>query len=145
MCLKQNPKIKKWKEETMRKNKWEDYGHEYRISSHDFTLSETGKKFRFIVKQNKETEEVRCFGSTHLDYSPKKILNSYHIRWPVETGIKDLIENYFLNKPTGTSPKKIETHYYCVMLARLCIDYTQSIIGISQWKTPEDWNAYYQV
>ncbi|KPA09031.1 transposase, IS4 family [Candidatus Magnetomorum sp. HK-1] len=33
MCLKQNPKIKKWKEETMRKNKWEDYGHEYRISS----------------------------------------------------------------------------------------------------------------
>ena len=141
MCLKQNPKIKKWKEITINKNIWEDYGSEYRISSHDFQLSETGKDFRFIVKQNKETDEIRCFGSTHLDHSPKKILNSYHIRWPVETGIKDLIENYFLNKPTGTSPEKVETHYYCVMLARLCIDYARSILAISKWQTPENWKC----
>jgi hypothetical protein len=141
MCLKQNPKIKKWKEITINKNIWEDYGSEYRISSHDFQLSETGKDFRFIVKQNKETDEIRCFGSTHLDHSPKKILNSYHIRWPVETGIKDLIENYFLNKPTGTSPEKVETHYYCVMLARLCIDYARLILAISKWQTPENWKC----
>jgi hypothetical protein len=141
MCLKQNPKIKKWKEETIKKGHWEDYGEDYRIASKDFILAETGKPFRFIVKQNKETDETRCFGSTHIDYSPTKILNSYHIRWPVETGIKDLIENYFLNKPTGTSPEKAETHYYCVMLARLTIDYFKSVLCVPQWRSPEDWEC----
>lgn len=141
MCLKQNPKIKKWKEQTIKKGHWEDYGEDYRIASQDFTLAETGKPFRFIVKQNKETDETRCFGSTHIDYSPTKILDSYHIRWPVETGIKDLIENYFLNKPLGTSPEKIEAHYYCVMLARLTIDYFKSVLCIPQWHSPEDWEC----
>lgn len=141
MCLKQNPKIKKWKEQTIKNGQWEDYGEEYRISSQDYTLAETGKGFRFIVKQNKETDEVRCFGSTHIDFSPKKILNSYHIRWPVETGIKDLIENYFLNRPTGTSPEKVESHYYCVMLARLTTDYFRSILCAPQWQSPEDWKC----
>ena len=141
MCLKQNPKIKKWKEQTIKKAGWEDYGEEYRIASQDFTLPETGKSLRFIVKQNKETDETRCFGSTHTDYSPKKILDSYHIRWPVETGIKDLIENYFLNKPTGTSPEKVEAHYYCVMLARLTIDYFKSVLCLPKWRSPEDWEC----
>jgi hypothetical protein len=141
MCLKQNPKIKKWKEQIIKKDRWEDYGEDYRIASQDITLPETGKFFRIIVKQNKETDETRCFGSTHIDYSPRKILDSYHIRWPVETGIKDLIENYFLNKPPGTSPEKVETHYYCVMLARLTIDYFKSVLCIPQWRTPEDWQC----
>jgi len=141
MCLKQNPKIKKWKEQTINKGHWQDYGEDYRIASLDFTLAETAKPFRFIVKQNKETHETRCFGSTHTDYSPIKILDSYHIRWPVETGIKDLIENYFLNKPMGTSPEKIETHYYCVMLARLTIDYFRSVLCVPQWRSPEDWQC----
>ncbi len=141
MCLKQNPKIKKWKEQTIKKGHWEDYGEDYRIASQDFTLAETGKPFRFIVKQNKETDETRCFGSTHIDYSPTKILDFYHIRWPVETGIKDLIENYFLNKPLGTSPEKVEAHYYCVMLARLTIDYFKSVLCIPQWHSPEDWQC----
>jgi hypothetical protein len=141
MCLKQNPKIKKWKEQTMAQCHWEDYGTEYRIASQDFILPQTAKPFRFIVKQNKETEETRCFGSTHTDYSPTQILNSYHIRWPVETGIKDLIENYYLNKPTGTSPEKVEAHYYCVMLARLTIDYFRSALCAPQWRSPEDWQC----
>ena len=141
MCLKQNPKIKKWKEETIRQEPWQDYEKKYRIASRDFILPETGKMFRFIVKQSKETQETRCFGSTHTDYTPVKILDSYHIRWPVETGIKDLIENYFLNKPTGTSPEKIEVHYYCVMLARLTIDYFRSILCCREWQTPEDWKC----
>ena len=141
MCLKQNPKIKKWREQTIKNGQWEDYGEDYRISSQDYILAETGKQLRFIVKQNKETDEIRCFGSTHIDYSPKKILDSYHIRWPVETGIKELIENYFLNKPTGTSPEKVESHYYCVMLARLTIDYFRSVLCVPQWQTPEDWEC----
>jgi hypothetical protein len=141
MCLKQNPKIKKWKEETIKQQVWQDYEEDYRIASRDFILPETGKGFRFIVKQNKETKETRCFGSTHTDYSPKKILDSYHIRWPVETGIKDLMENYFLNKPTGTSPEKVETHYYCVMLARLTIDYFRSVLCCREWQSPENWQC----
>ncbi len=141
MCLKQNPKIKKWKEETIKQEAWQDYEKDYRIATRDFILPETGKGFRFIVKQNKETLETRCFGSTHTNYSPVKILNSYHIRWPVETGIKDLIENYFLNKPTGTSPEKVEAHYYCIMLARLTIDYFRSILCCREWKSPEDWQC----
>jgi len=141
MCLKQNPKIKKWKEKTIKQEMWQDYEKDYRIASRDFTLPETAKRFRFIVKQNKETQETRCFGSTHTDYSPKKILDSYHIRWPVETGIKDLMENYFLNKPTGTSPEKVETHYYCVMLARLTVDYFRSVLCCSEWQSPENWQC----
>ena len=113
----------------------------YRIASRNFILPETGKGFRFIVKQNKETLKTRCFGSTHTDYSSVKILNSYHIRWPVETGIKDLIENYFLNKPTGTSPEKVEAHYYCVMLARMTIDYFRSVLCCREWQSPEDWKC----
>jgi len=141
MCLKQNPKIKKWKEETMRLGQWQDYGQQYRIICNDYILAQTRKPFRFIVKQNKETGEVRCFGSTHVEKSAPKILDSYHIRWPVETGIKDLIENYFLNKPTGTSPEKIEMHYYCVMLARLTIDYFISLLAYPRWRTPEEWEC----
>ncbi len=141
MCLKQNPKIKKWKEQTIKSGQWEDYDENYRIASRDYILPETGKPFRFIVKQNKQSDEIRCFGSTHTDYSPVKILDSYHIRWPVETGIKDLIENYFLNKPPGTSPEKVEAHYYCVMLARLTIDYFRSLLCIPQWRSPEDWQC----
>ena len=141
MCLKQNPKIKRWKEQTIQQDQWQDYRQNYRIATRDFILPETGKSFRFIVKQNKETDEIRCFGSTHTDHSPTKILDAYHIRWPVETGIKDLIENYFLNKPTGTSPEKVETHYYCIMLARLAIDYFRSLLCVPQWRSPEDWQC----
>ena len=141
MCLKQNPKIKKWREETVKKGEWEEYGEKYRIASQDVILAETGKPFRFIVKQNIETAETRCFGSTHVDYSPRKVLDFYHIRWPVETGIKDLVKNYFLNNPPGTSPEKVETHYYCVMLARLTIDYFLSVLCEPTWQSPQDWSC----
>jgi hypothetical protein len=141
MCLKQNPKIKRWREQVVSAGNWEPYGDDYRIASQDVTLAETGKPFRFIVKQNIETNEIRCFGSTHVDHSPTKILDAYHIRWPVETGIKDLIENYFLNHPTGTSPEKVEAHYYCVMLARLTVDYMQSVVCVPSWRQPEDWEC----
>ena len=141
MCLKQNPKIKRWREEAIRKGEWEEYGEKYRIASQDVILAETDKPFRFIVKQHIETAETRCFGSTHVNYSPRKILDFYHIRWPVETGIKDLVENYFLNNPPGTSPEKAETHYYCVMLARLTIDYFLSVLCESKWQSPQEWSC----
>jgi hypothetical protein len=141
MCLKQNHKIKKWKEQTIALEQWEDYGKNYRIASLDFTLPETNKKLRFVVKQNIETFETRCFGSTHIDLSAKKILDRYHIRWSVENGIKDLVENYFLDKPTGDSPEKVEVHYYCVMVARLLIDYFSSVFNEPCWNKPEGWQS----
>jgi len=39
MCLKQNSKIKKWKEQTLNKSRWQDYGDDYRIASQDFIHS----------------------------------------------------------------------------------------------------------
>jgi hypothetical protein len=141
MCLKQNKKIKQWKEQTIKNAEWHPYNEKYRLAARDYVLPETGKPFRFVVKQDVETNETRCFGSTHVELSPAKILDAYHLRWPVETGIKDLVENYFLNKPTGTSPEKIESHYYCVMLARLAIDYFLAVLCEPQWKTPEEWEC----
>lgn len=140
MCLKQNKKIIKWREETIAHTQWQPYGEKYRIASKDFLLS-NGIPFRFVVKQSIETAETRCFGSTHCNWSPMKILNSYHLRWPVETGIKDLIENYYLNKPTGTSAEKSEMHYYCVMASRLAIDLFLKNIAVERWKSPEGWRC----
>jgi len=71
MCLKQNKKIKKWKEEVLKKPQWQSYGKRYRQASKEFQLTETGKKVRFVVKQNTETLETRCFASSHLHGAPK--------------------------------------------------------------------------
>ncbi|MFQ5853549.1 MAG: transposase, partial [Candidatus Binatia bacterium] len=87
MCLKQNKKIKRWKEETLKTAQWHPYEEKFRLAGRDYVLPETGKSFRFVVKQNMETNETRCFGSTHIDLSPTKILDSYHLRWTVETGL----------------------------------------------------------
>ena len=62
------------------------------------------------------------------------------MRWPV-LEIKDLITNYFLNNPTGTSPEKVETHYYCIMLARLAVDYFLSLFMEKKWKQSEEWDC----
>ena len=32
-------------------------------------------------------------------------------------------------------------HYYCVMLARLTIDYFKSVLCVPQWRSPEDWEC----
>jgi hypothetical protein len=141
MCLKQNPKIRRWREETVKAGQWIAYGESYQIISKDFNLAETSKPFRFVVKKHNITGEIRCFGSTHVDYSPLKILEQYHLRWPVETGIKDLITNYFLNNPPGTSPEKVETHYYCIMLAKLAVDYFLSSLMERKWKQSEEWDC----
>ncbi|GAH68966.1 unnamed protein product, partial [marine sediment metagenome] len=50
MCLKQNKKIIKWREETIAHAQWQPYEEKYRIASRDFLLS-NGIPFRFVVKQ----------------------------------------------------------------------------------------------
>ena len=114
MCLKQNPKIKRWKEETLAGESWQPYGEKYRIASRDFTLAESGIPFRFVVKQNLENNEIRCFGSTRIELSPQKIIDSYHIRWPVETGIRDLVEKLFSeSSPRNLSRKNRSSLLLC--------------------------------
>ncbi len=76
-----------------------------------------------------------------MPFPRPKSLNRYHIMWPVETGLKDLVENGFLNQPTGDSPEKVEVHYYCVMIARLLIDYFRSVLKEPQWRMPEGWES----
>jgi len=83
MCLKQNKKIKLWKEEVFQQGQWESYNEIYRISGKDIVLPETGKQLQFVVKQHMETKATRCFGSTHMDWSMTRILDKYHIRWSV--------------------------------------------------------------
>jgi hypothetical protein len=51
------------------------------------------------------------------------------------------MENYYLNKPTGTSPEKVEAHYCCVMLAPLTIDYFRSVLCIPKWCSAEEWHC----
>jgi hypothetical protein len=55
--------------------------------------------------------------------------------------MKDLVENYFLDHPPGTSLEKAEVHYYCVMIARLLIDYFLSVACEPKWKTTEGWES----
>jgi hypothetical protein len=76
-----------------------------------------------------------------MDLSAKKILDRYHIRWTIENGIKDLVENYYLDKPTGDSPEKVEVHYYCVMAARLLIDYFCCVFKEPRWIKAEGWES----
>ena len=58
-----------------------------------------------------------------------------------EKFVSCVCRRYFLNKPTGTSPEKIEFHYYCVMAAKLAIDYFLSQLCEAKWYTPENWKC----
>lgn len=51
MCLKQNPKIRKWRDEAIKTCSWIPYGETYQIVTRDFNLAETGKPLRFVVKK----------------------------------------------------------------------------------------------
>ena len=51
------------------------------------------------------------------------------------------LTTYFLNQPTGDSPEKVEVHYYCVMIARLVIDYFRRVLQEPKWQTAEGWQS----
>ena len=58
------------------------------------------------------------------------ILEEYRTRWIIETGIKDLVYNYYFNNIPGIDPHRINIHYFVVTLARIlyemfCQDYEQ--------------------
>jgi hypothetical protein len=106
MCLKQNRKIRKWKEETLAQADWRPYGKQYRIASRDFRLPETNKAFRFVVKQNAETHVTRCFGSTHTELSATKSLIATISGGRLRRASRTLSRTTFSTSPRGILQKK---------------------------------------
>jgi len=122
MCLKANKKIKKYLQEIGKENQWEKYSDKYEIASKKFYLEKSGKVLHLVAKRRIRDNKIRCFGSTKEGLSKHEILEEYRKRWFIENGIKDLVENYFLDQVPGIDPEKIETNFYCVMVARFALE-----------------------
>ena len=82
-----------------------------------------------ILRDREKKENIRCFGTTDLQLSPKDILRKYRFRWIIENGIKDLVASYYLDEIFGLDPEKVEFEFYCVMVARLAYEYFLKELG----------------
>jgi transposase len=122
MCLKRNRKIDRLKEEVVADAVWEPYGEEYEIAGKRFRLENLGKELHLVVKRNRHTHDVRCFGTTRSGLTHREVLEGYRLRWPIENGLKDLIHSYFIDHILGKDPEKIEANFYCVQVARLAYE-----------------------
>jgi hypothetical protein len=119
MCLKRNKKVDQLAKEVIAQGQWEDYGEEFEIAGKTFDLTALGKKLHLVVKKNRETGDLRCFGTTLPGLEHREVLQRYRLRWPIENGLKDLIHSYFIDHILGKDPEKIEANFYCVQVARL--------------------------
>lgn len=122
MCLKRNKKVDQLARQVIQEGQWESYGEEYEIAGKHFTLDGLAKTLHLVVKRNKTTRELRCFGTTFPGLETREVLQRYRLRWPLENGLKDLIHGYFIDHILGKDPEKIETSFYCVQVARLAYE-----------------------
>jgi transposase len=122
MCLKRNKRVDLLAKEVMAEGRWEPFGDEYEIAGKQFTLPNLAKPLHLVVKRNKKTGEVRCFGTTSKGNQNREVLERYRLRWPVENGLKDLIRSYFIDHLLGKDPEKIEANFYCIQVARLAYE-----------------------
>jgi len=122
MCLKRNKRVDQLMREVVSEAKWEAFGKEYEIAGKRFDLNNLAKVLHLVVKRNKKTGDVRCFGTTFQDLTNREVLERYRLRWPIENGLKDLIHSYFIDHILGKDPEKIETNFYCVQVARLAYE-----------------------
>lgn len=122
MCLKRNKRVDQLMREVVCDAQWEDFGKEYEITGKRFDLKTLPKVLHLVVKRNKKTGDVRCFGTTFQDLSDLEVLERYRLRWPIENGLKDLIHSYFIDHILGKDPEKIESNFYCVQVARLAYE-----------------------
>ena len=67
---------------------------------------------------------MRFFGTTKLWLTPAEALEYYRNRWTIENGIKDLSYNYYIDHVPGIDPAKIDAHFFCVMYAKLAVEYS---------------------
>ena len=122
MCLKRNKRVDQLAQEVIAEGKWEDYSEDYEITGKHFTLPSLRKPLHLVVKRNKKTKDLRCFGTTFPGLENKEVLLRYRLRWPIENGLKDLIHSYFIDNILGKDPERIETNFYCVQVARLAYE-----------------------
>lgn len=122
MCLKRNRRVDQLMQEVIAQAQWEPFGEDYEIAGKRFDLSNLCKPLHFVVKRNKKTGDVRCFGTTKQGLENCEVLQRYRLRWPIENGLKDLIRSYFIDHILGKDPEKIEVNFYCIQLARLAYE-----------------------
>lgn len=131
MCIKQNKKVKKFINSFLQTNPswlYYDDDHTYSDKSFQIPIQQTDKILQCVLKRKESNGNLRCFGSTLQAVDSMGILQEYRARWTIETGIKDLIENYYFNNIPGIDPHRINIHYFVVTLARIlyemfCQDY----------------------
>ena len=122
MCIKQNPAVKKYIAAFMKTSfEWLFFDEKHTYSNTTFTIpvKQTNKQIHCVLKRNKKTGRLRCFGSTITGLDARKILKEYERRWVIENGIKDLVGNYFFDNIPGIDPHRINIHYFVVTMARL--------------------------
>jgi hypothetical protein len=129
MCLKRNKMISKLAEDVIKQNQWEVYDKDYHISSMVIKLPTSEKEFIFVVSRRIPDGKIRCFGSTKTWLTATGVLDDYKGRWGIETGIKDLSYSYFVDHVPGLDPAKIDTHFFCVMYAKLAVDHFIGELG----------------
>ena len=134
MCIKQNKRVKQYIGAFLETNPtWLFYDEDHTYSEQTFTIPirQTEKILKCVVKRKESTGALRCFGSTITTLDSKGILNEYRCRWTIESGIKDLVANYFFDNIPGIDPHRINIHYFVVTLTRglyemFCNDYGEA-------------------
>jgi hypothetical protein len=131
ICLKKNKQILNFIQPALDDNKrWQPYGQEDEFTAIQVKLPKTGLAMKIVILRDREKKEnIRCFGTTNVQLSPKDILRKYRFRWIIENGIKDLVASYFLDEIFGLDPEKVEFEFYCVMVARLAYEYFLKELG----------------
>jgi len=125
MCIKRNKRVKKFIDAFLQTNPtwlYYDEKHTYTEQTFSIPIRDTDKILQCVLKREEKNGNLRCFGSTKKGLSAREILYDYGDRWRVETGIKDLTENYFLNNTPGIDPHSINVHYFIVTLARILFE-----------------------
>ena len=131
MCIKQNKRIKKFMNaflETTPTWLFFDEDHTYTEQIFEIPIQQTEQVLHCVLKRKEANGQLRCFGSTLKGLNSKQILEEYRLRWIIENGIKDLVDNYYFDNIPGIDPHRINIHYFIVTLARMlyemfCQDY----------------------
>jgi hypothetical protein len=122
MCLKRNRRIEQLMREVINSGQWEEFDKDSEITGKVLQLENLVKPLHFVVKRDKETGSLRCFGTTVRGLDNREVLQRYRLRWPIENGLKDLIHSYFIDHIMGKDPETIETNFYCIQMARLAYE-----------------------
>jgi len=144
ICLKKNKQILNLIQPALDDNgEWERYNQDDEFKAIQVKLPKTGLAMKIVILRDRDKKEknIRCFGTTNVQLSPKDILRKYRFRWIIENGIKDLVASYFIDEIFGLDPVKVEFEFYCVMVARLAYEYFLKELG-GKYYNKVDGNKY---